>query len=341
MTARLTASPDSRGLALWTVCLAAAAAAVAAFATPTAFGEQAGQADAVVPTEANLQPGFEAGMESRYEMWMRSELRNDVTFNGQEQSQEAAIEMEGEVDWVVERVEGDGGATCRLTVDWLAVEATGPDGQTRRNDTRQGRGDDEQLHMLLRAITGESLRVRMTADGRVDDIDGLDAIRRRMGEAIPGAEEAADAFIDFRELAATLATIPGAPAGAEPGTQWQGERSRRVEPGRLDMDLDYELVGTESIADIPIATVSVEGRGELEVDRELLEQAGPGVSIDLDDLSHDGQIIFDLQRGEVVGRHSNTGYTMQTRREGEVTLTMRQQVNQQSQLLRISETDAQ
>ncbi len=320
---------------------------LAAAMNPTAVRGSDGAADApdaaadqeAQPEQVGLTPKFQSGQESRYGLWSRTRIHNEVEFNGQQQAQQAQIISEGEVEWTIETVEGDGSATCRLTVGWLAVEMTGPDGRTRRNDTRNGRGDDEELLALLRAVTGQPLRVRMTADGRVDGIDGLDAIRRRMGEAVAGAEEA-EGFIDFSEMAATLATLPGAPAAAEPGDTWQDRRSRRVEPGRIELELDYELAGIEAIADIPIATVQVRGDGRLEVDRARLERAGPGVSIVLEDLEHDGQVMFDLLRGEVVGSHLNTRYTLDTRREGrEMTLRMRQQVEQQSQVLRIDEVD--
>ena len=287
------------------------------------------------PQTVDLRPTFKAGQISEYEIWTRREITSSISGHGRTQWSSRSMLLEGQVTWAVDKVHADGSATCSMTVDWITALFTPGEGPEQSNDSRQPSGDTEKLHMLLRAVAGVPVVVEVAANGRVEKILGADAIREQIDDP---TIELAD--IDFMESASELALLTAAPDATEPSQRWQDRFTWRRELGMLEHDLTYELVKVETIAGIPVATISGTASLSLDVDTSKLPPDGPPLDIDLADGSLSTQIMFDLNRSEVVGRNSiETTHIRAERLLENVTISTTTEQTVQSQALRIVETD--
>ena len=222
------------------------------------------------------------------------------------------MELTGEILWVVERVGNDGGATCVMTIDWLEAtlglaDGAGIDVDSRRPVVGDPGTPELFIAQLLHSITAVPLAVKMSPDGTVLGITGMDAVRRKAGAGAKPPDE-----VDFVELASDLATIVGAPLSTPIGAggKWDVNFVWNHELGKLQQPVSYTLKGTEEIAGIAVATVIGNGRLKLVPDASALppadpsNPAGPKSNLRFINGTFDTQIMLDLSRGEVVGRNS-------------------------------------
>lgn len=284
-----------------------------------------------------LQPRFVAGQSSRFELWTLRQQHVTLQVGANSREASSTLETTGEITWSVDRVEANGGATCTLTIDWLAMTITGPDGAVRTNDSRQATGDVPESHTALRAMTGTPLTFTMAADGSVVSVRGHDAINGRMPEGARTMEE-----VDFMELASELATIPFAPAELAANGAWNGAFRWPHELGWMQHDTQYRLTNVEQIAGIPVAMVSEVTKLRLEADLAKMgvPPDGPPVDVRLLNGSAQGQIMFDLSRREVVGRNATRTMRIQVQSplpNAPVNIVQTIDENIQSQLLRVAE----
>ncbi|MEM8782951.1 MAG: DUF6263 family protein [Planctomycetota bacterium] len=226
------------------------------------------------------------------------------------------IRSEGQVRWVVDRVEEDGSARCTMTLEWMSATLVTPDGQTLTNDTRKGSGDDPTMHGLLKAMASKALTITVAADGTVTAVDGLKAMR----DAADDAEMVPDE-VDFNETATELAVISGVPGLIAVGDDWSVEHTWNygivgMDVGSLDQEWTYTLEGVETIEGVAVAVV----RGE--ADRIKLDASAvaeqqpegmPDIGVRLTDASATSQVLFDLSRREAVGRYGTLATTLELR----------------------------
>jgi len=283
-----------------------------------------------------LRPNFVEGRTATYEVWTLRETANAFEVRGQQRDTTTRMEITGEMTWTVQRVRADGTATCELVYDWLAIELTGPDGATSSADSRKGKGDVPPLHAIITALSGSPLTFTVTAEGVVEDIKGVEAIRRAIGDQGNPPKE-----IDFIEAATDLALLAAAPEAAKPGDDWEVPFAWSHEMGTLNHETEYELVSVEEVAGLPLATVTATSELDLELDPEKLPPAGgngPKVDVKLTDANKVEQILWDLSRHAAVGRNSVLQTTIQVNisfNGNQATRTVTERV--QNQALRISE----
>lgn len=279
-----------------------------------------------------LQPQWEEGQTSRYEIFTRREQRGLVMAAGERREQQASVETTGELTWHVQQVRSDGGAVCEMTIDWMRMTMRS-DQAEQVNDSRQGSGDTEPVHDMLRAMAGTPIEVRVAPDGLIEGVAGVDAVRQSM--ANPGL---APGELDLIESASKLALLAGAPAQATVGDTWQRRNRWRHEMGYLHEDITWRLEGVEHIAGIPVATVTGDAVLDLEFEEPDMPPDAPPVDVRLREGDLQTQVMFDLQRGEAVGRnsvqHTRIEITVETPQQ-----RVQQEIEQtiQSQALRIGE----
>jgi len=249
------------------------------------------------------------------------------------QNVNSSMEFAGEVTWTVDKVRSDGSATCTMTLDWMTVEVTLPDGTVQHNDSRKGSGDSEMFHQVLRAMAGVPLEFEVNADGSVEKVSGTKAIQRRAGDELPVPED-----LDFIESATDLATLAYAPEATEINDKWKAHFTWTHEMGEMEHDHQYTLDSVEEIAGIPIATVTAVGKLKLKPDMSDLPPDAPDVDVRLIEGSYEGQVMFDLQRHEAVGRNSIETQHIEVRVHlPQQTFTRTTEETVQSQTLRIAE----
>jgi len=288
-------------------------------------------ADAVADG-VNLAPKYVADRTTRYEIWSQRKQNVELTFMGQTQKMEMTLETKGEVTWRVDRIGSDGSATCTMTLDWLTATTTGTDTDPVTVDSRKATGDD-RMGQLVKAMSKAPITVEVAKDGTVTKVKGVEAIHAKLEDA----ESAPDAT-DFQETAAELATIAGAAAMTKVNSKWKSSAQWNHELGKLHHDTTYTLEAIEQLSDISIATVDGVSKLRLEVDAKKLPADGPKLDVQMKKGVAKTQIMFDLSRGEAVGRNSVQTTTIEaklTHNGQTVTRIMDETI--QSQVLRIAE----
>jgi len=301
--------------------------ALLACVAPLAIG-QTGEAIA-------LRPAWVEGQASTYEFWTQRERRIVVSFGGRDREVTTKLSSEGHTRWEVTDVADDGSATAAMTLEWIAITATGPDGQALTVDSRKPGGDIRTYKKLVDAAAGVPLTVRVAADGSIAAIDGMQAMKRKWGQGDFPLEER-----DFIESAVDTAVLPGVPPTVQPGKSWSTSHGWSHELGTMRHDLTWTLDGVEDVEGIGLATVNVDGTLALEVDRDAIPDDAPPTEFKLTEGTFEGQVLFDLQRREAVGRNGvQRDVIVSTIRlpDGRGTLKRTATQRVQSQILRIEE----
>lgn len=282
----------------------------------------------------DLRPQWTVGQSARYSFWTARQQDQSVTVpTGESRRATNGYETNGELTWSVQSVRPDGGATCSMTMDWISVTLTDPEGNTVSMDSRKPRGDVPRFQKLLKAMVGKPITVTVKPDGTIEKVGGLEPIRRAAEEPEDVPED-----LDWIESATDLATVPGVPAEVRVGGTWKQDFRWTHEEGHLRHAMTYTLADVEDVAGIPLATV--EGRGTLKLDANNLELPpdAPPVRRKLTGGEVTTQILFDLQRHEAVGRNTTQEETIVTTirfPQGQVTRSVTTSI--QSQVLRLSE----
>lgn len=281
---------------------------------------------------ANLQPKFVAGKTTRYEIWSQRKQHVELSFLGETQKMDMTLETKGEVTWTVDRVNADGSAACTMTLDWLVATTAGTDAEPVTIDSRKAGGDD-RMSELLKAMAKTPIAVDVAADGTVTRVKGVDAIHAKLADPESAPDE-----LDFQETASDLVTIAAATGAVRLNGNWKASATWNHELGKLHHDTTYTLQGIEQVADISIATIEGVSKLRLDVDPKKLPADGPKLDVQLKKGESRTQIMFDLSRGEAVGRNSVQSTTIEAKltHNGQ-TLTRLMDETIQSQVLRIAE----
>lgn len=290
-------------------------------------------------TPVDLRPNWVQGQTARYEVWSSRTQRATVSLAGQSRTTSLTMESLGEVIWTVDNVKADGSAQCTMTLDWLTLDYTPDDGKTLVNDSRKGSGDIEPFQALLKAMTGVPIKVSIASDGTVTKVQGINAIASKIK---PELKEMVPEELDFIETATDLATLVAAPESAEVGKDWKTKLkwtwSDAPFEGYIHHDMTYTLSGVEDVDGLPLAIVDGQSRLKLELDRSDLPEGMPPFDVKLAKGDLQTQVMFDLTRGEAVGRNTIQTTTVDvTIRAPNTTITRRVEETLQSQSLRLEE----
>ncbi len=287
----------------------------------------------------NLRPNWVEGQMARYEVWSSRTQQATVSLAGQSRTTSLKMVSLGEVDWTVDKVKADGSAQCTMTLDWLTLDYTPDEGKTLTNDSRKGSGDIEPFHALLKAMTGVPIKVSIASDGTVTKVQGMKAITARIK---PELKEMVPEELDFIETATDLATLVAAPEATEVGKNWKTKLkwtwSDAPFEGFMHHDMTYTLSGVEDVDGLKLAVIDGQSRLKLELDRSDLPEGMPPYDVKLAKGDLQTQVMFDLSRGEAVGRNSIQTTTIDvTIRTPNTTITRRVEETLQSQALRLEE----
>ena len=320
-------------------CLLVVCVALLPLAAVAPAAAQDAEADG--PMVFNLRPQPKAGQVSRYQIWTGRTQYTTGTVNGQQRGETTTvIEVNGEMTWTINAVSPDGSYDATMQFDFLAVEVTLPNGDKHSVDSRRPNPGEplSTMHDLVRAMSSNPLSVKMTADGSVSSVGGVNAIRNAVGEENDPPTE-----LDFMESASDLATLLEAPASIGIGQSWSVNRTWSREIAQLEADLTtqtkYTLAGVENVAGIELATITGEARCTLDPEMPEMPQGAPRPRLSAS-ANVSSAIMFDMARREAVGRHSTENLRLQVdiQMPNANVQTVVEEVIQ-SQALRISESD--
>ncbi|MDX1682796.1 MAG: hypothetical protein R3336_06730, partial [Phycisphaeraceae bacterium] len=109
------------------------------------------------------------------------------------------------------------------------------------------------------------------------------------------------------------------------------------EQGQLHQNQTYRLARVETIAGIPVATVTM--TADLSLTPKDPPEGAPPMQVRMTDGSHQAEILWDLQRGEAVGRNAVESRRIETTIQLPNGRSLKRLVDErvQSQALRIAE----
>lgn len=282
------------------------------------------------PQTYDLGPHFITPRTTRYEFWEHHATTMRLVGPHGEKETETTVMIEGHVIWRVEDVNADGGATCVLTMPWISATFQVADQRERKVDTRDDDGGEDPMMRWFRTLVETPRVYEMNPDGSVGRFNSLDAVHSAVGEGGELIDE--EVFI---EEGSSTATLPGASEQTVLNAEWERRevwsRNYGGIASKTNHTMQFRLGSVESVADIPVATVT--GSGSIEVNLESDE-------IDLTS-SHgeaESKIMFDMDRHEVVARNSvETVHLEVTMTFDQFTITQIVDERTHGQLLRIEE----
>jgi len=284
---------------------------------------------------ANLRPKLVEGRETRFEVWGKRETEVTMTAQGQSQAMSSTLESTSEIVWRVDRVNDDGSAVCSMIYQSFTMTISDGEGNQFEVDTQAGTADEAVRPLLdiFNAVINKPLTVNLDATGRISSLQGVDAIAAALDDPETAPKEK-----DFLNTARQLAIMEGAPETGNVGATWNNNFETSHDMGTLEYDMRYQLDALGEMEDIPVAVVNAVGTVNLQVDRsELPEDAD--INVRQTEGAAESQVIFDLDRGEVVARNSTTRLNVNVSFSPipEVTLQQESRRTDQSQVLRIAE----
>ena len=278
----------------------------------------------------DLRPHFKPGRTARYKVWT---MRTSDTKGPRRSSQRRKLEVEGEITWRVQEVQDDGSATCSMTIEWMTCTVTASDGSETFNDSREGSGEDENLHRVLVAMSGVPFTFEVAGDGMVQSVAGTDAVHDATEEGDPVPED-----LDFIESATDLALLAAAPRQIESGGAWDVDFTWTDVWGKVDHQMKYSLSSVETVAGITVATVHGEASVSFDPDLSKVPAEAPQPDFELTEGKVESQVMFDLSRHEAVGRNTIESRSIRVTLEGPVnTVVIDRKERTHSQVLRIAE----
>ena len=296
----------------------------------------------------NLRPQWEQGQSVRYAFWSKTLKTESATLAGQTQDEKTTYLTEGETTWKVDSTNPDGTLSCTMTLDKIKFTITSDKNKDKPTIVDSENPDPEQgvFKDLVAAMTQVPIKVTVKADGSIESVSGVDALRQAAGQAVQDADIVPEE-LDFMESASELATLIAAPASATPGQTWNSKNKwnqNSVIPGtdtlgEWDTTFTYDSVA--DIAGVPIATIKSKSEIEMKVDLSKLPEQSPDIDVQVQDATAKGEILFDLSRNETVARNDSMSYTATitvtppTDRIPPIKINVTE--SSQSQLLRIAE----
>jgi len=281
----------------------------------------------------DLRPKWEAGQTATYEFWTRVERSQTTAFGDRTSTSDMTTRYDGRLRWEVTEA-GEGGTTATMTLLWVKAEIAVGDADPQVIDTREASGDNEQVYAVLSAMAGKPLTITLSPDGTPTAIDGVDAVRNALAGDLEPLQPEDEELL---ETATGLAALPAAPADAEPGATWSTSFTWPHALGEATHDTTFTFERVSTMAGVPIAKVSATTDIELKPDREKIGDA-EGVSVTMTGGTESAELLFDLDRHEMVARNSVQRSTVEIgldTPQGRVSRTMTEAVHGQS--IRVSE----
>lgn len=259
----------------------------------------------------NLRPQWQVGQTARYEFWTLSEKEESTQFQGQTQSGTTVYENVGELSWKVTEVREDGSSVCAMTLARMKVTMTPPEGEAMVFDSENPAGEVPLFDTLLSAMVGGPLVVYVNADGSIERIEGIDAMRTAAGQE---AAESIPDEVEFIETASELATLIAAPALAKVGDTWTAQNTWPQEDvlagleTSADVRTTFTLEQLGQVEGVHVASIRSQSELDLEFDLSTLPEGAPDIDLQVGETESRGELLYDLTRHETIARNDMQRY---------------------------------
>ncbi len=145
-----------------------------------------------------------------------------------------------EMGFDVQDVDSEGIHTVKLTYDRMKMKMDG--GPVALDfDSAKKDGDDNPLTAGFGALVGQSLTMKLTPQGKVTEVTGVDELAKKLGAAIPGAEQQIKQQLKETEnqVGQLVANFPDKPV--DNGDTWTA-KMKQGGPTPMTIDATYTLL---------------------------------------------------------------------------------------------------
>ena len=183
------------------------------------------------------------------------------------------------------------GATVDVTFDHVAMSLSML-GNDMSFDSAKDKPDPANPLSSLSGIVGVKLTLHFTPAGKVDKVEGADAIAKKLGAAPGGA--VASKFVGEDQVKQMFNmsfadSLPAKPVAV--GDTWENNISENVGGMALKMKNNNKLAAIDSKDGHEVAKIEFTGEGKLD------GNAPGGAKVKVTELSQKGTKLFDIERG--------------------------------------------
>ncbi|WP_432798293.1 hypothetical protein [Poriferisphaera sp. WC338] len=295
----------------------------------------------------DLQPHWKQGQESRYEFWNQRNQTITISMAGNSNDITRGYTSEGEIIWRVKTIKADGSAICELKIDFITITLVAPDKSETVIDSRKSAPEPyKRFSDALTAIASSWLTFDVAPNGEVRSVKGV----KQLQSKVQDPEDVPEA-LDFIESASDLATLVGPPPALQIGGSWKQKFRWTFDPSipfpgfnkiksHINYNTTYTLDSVEDVESIPLATITGTATMKLDIDKSSIPKEVPPVTFKLSNNQFNTQILYDLQRSEAVGRHTEQQNTVTANiATPRGNLQCQVLLQQKSQVLRLAETN--
>jgi hypothetical protein len=262
---------------------------------PFAFLLLAGAAFAQTNLRWRLAPG------ERWQLHLSQTSATEADIAGQ--TYKSSLKMRAILDWRVVEVDAEGAAMIDQTLSQLSLAIELPGAEPVRYDSTSQQtltGAAKAVADEFRPWVGKTVRLRLTATGRVSDASG--ASTRDPSQSM-----------DFRpgEVQQLLGRLlpPLSPEPIAPGETW-GDRRELVTPqGRVQVSSRFKLRGPEPVQ--PTRLERIEATYQFDAGAPHQD-----VTLAFEDQNHRGRFLFDSAAGRLVRGEIRQSMTLRLTVEG-------------------------
>jgi Family of unknown function (DUF6263) len=251
-------------------------------------------AAAVSAAPVNLAIKFPAGQVDKFAMTM--DMDQTLTSDALPTPQKQKIKMG--MDMLMKVLESDDkGAKVEMTFDRMSVSMS-MFNQEMAFDSAKDKPAASNPLSAIGTIVGAKLTLHFTPGGKVDKVEGVDDVVKKLsaqpGAAGAGAGQMLKQMMSEEQIKQTFnsgfaETLPGKPVDI--GDTWESNVSQNVNGMAMKMKSENKLVAVEEQGGHKIAKIEFSGDGKL----EGAPAGGPKVK--MDQMTQKGTKLFDLDRG--------------------------------------------
>jgi hypothetical protein len=233
---------------------------------------------------------FSPGLTNRYRMTQETTLAINT---GPDSEVKTDSMFTTDISWTVQKVNDDGSAVLKQTIDRMRTEVAVNGGETTKIDSAAAenpQGQAATLLPLLKALTGNAFTVTMTPRGDIKDVEVPEAIVEALKNQ-PGAAQMGDLATPegFKKLVRQASFI--LPEKLEPGSEWSTTtESNFPAVGTQSAKFTYRYEGPKEVNDKPAERFTVKVETKF---------AGGETPVEVTTQAADGEVLFNRDAGRL------------------------------------------
>jgi hypothetical protein len=203
-----------------------------------------------------------------------------------------------DMDWDVQKVDGQGNAQVRLTLSHVRLNLASPTGNAAFDSKKNTQEPEDPLGkvvaQLAKGLAALEMTFTMTPDGEMKDIKIPEEALKKLKE-VPGADKFGGDMLSpegLSKMAGGGLVLPKGPVTK--GKTWTQKYSLKMPFGKLAGDMKYTYDGPAEKGDQKLEKIAVQPNLKIELDPDAPAQ------IKIKSQKDKGQAYFDNEAGRLV-----------------------------------------